>query len=111
MILTNQEDALLTYLKQVTNPDVMDPMFIQAWVAASAARLAIALTGDKSLANMKIQEANGFISLARQADGNEGLTINDVTPDWIRVRGIDYPSDYSWSPNQQFDWGNVLTMY
>jgi hypothetical protein len=111
VILTNQEFAILCYLKQVTDPNVMDQMFQQAWVAYLAARVGYALAGDKKLANLLIEEANRFIILARQADGNEGLTVNDVTPDWVRIRGIDFPSDYSWSPNQVFDWGNLLSMY
>lgn len=111
VILTNQQNAILAYLKQVTDPNVMDPMFQQAWVAGLAGRLVFALTGDKALANIKITEANQYIALARQADGNEGLTINDITPDWIRIRGIDFPYDFGWTPNAQFEWGNMLTMY
>ena len=111
VILTNQEDAILAYCRRVTNPDVWDSQFDQAVVAALAGRLAIPLTGDKALANLKIQEANAFIVTARQGDGNEGLTINDVTPDWIRVRGISYANDYGWSPNIIFDWGPMLSAY
>lgn len=111
VILTNQEQAILCYLKQITNPDVMDQQFIQAWVAGLASRIAIALTGDKVLANSKVTEANTYVALARAGDGNEGLTVNDVTPDFIRIRGIDYTGDYGWSPNSSFDWGSMLTMY
>jgi hypothetical protein len=111
VIWTNQEQAVLAYIKRVTDPNVMDDLFIQAWVEALAARLVFALTGDKALANLKIQSANGHIMMARTVDGNEGLTINDVTPDWIRVRGIDFPFDFGWSPNQQFEWGGLLTLY
>jgi hypothetical protein len=110
IILTNQEQAILAYLRRITNPDVMDDNFVQAWVAALAGRLAIPLTGDKALANMKLGEANSYIQMARGVDGNEGLTINDVTPDWIRVRGILYQS-WEYGPNQIFDWGPMLTMY
>jgi hypothetical protein len=111
IILTNQEDAILVYLKRLTDPDVMDEQLQQAWISALAARLAIPLTGDKGLANLKIKEANDFIMIARVGDGNEGLTINNVTPDWIRTRGIDYPTDYGWTPNVQFNWGGFLSMY
>jgi hypothetical protein len=111
VILTNQEDAILSYLKQVTDPNVWDPQFVQALVAAFAARLAIPLVGDKVLAREKLAEANAYISLARAGDANEGLTINDVTPDWIRIRGIAYSTDLGWSPNAQFDWGPMLTGY
>lgn len=110
VILTNQEAAILCYVKRVVNPDIWDDQFTQALVSALAAQLVIALTGDKALANIKIQGANGAITRARQGDGNEGLTINDVTPDWIRTRGISYPV-WEFSPNILFDWGPLLTMY
>jgi hypothetical protein len=111
VILTNQENAILAYNKRVTDPNVMDSQFTAAWAAALAGRLVFQLMGDKALANMKLQEANSLIMAARATDGNEGLTINNVTPDWIRFRGLDYPTDQSWTPNIQFDWGNTLTMY
>jgi hypothetical protein len=110
VILTNQEQAILAYIKRVTNPDVWDDQFQQALVAALAGRLTIALTGDKGLAQLKTQEANQFIMMARVSDGNEGLTINDVTPDWIRTRGISYQA-WEFSPNIMFDWGPMLSMY
>lgn len=108
-ILTNQEDALLCYNKQVTDPNVMDPLFIDAWALILGSRLAIALTGDKALANLKISETNIMIAQARQADGNEALTINDVTPDWIRVRGADF-SNYDYNP-ASFDWGPMFPSF
>lgn len=110
VILTNQEDAILCYLKRVTDPNVWDDLFQQAFVDFLAAQLNIPLTGSKDLANLRISLANQSIQLARAADGNEGLTINDVTPDWIRARGIAYDSS-QWSPNMQFDWGPLLSMY
>jgi len=111
VILCNQEFAIACYLRQVTDPNVMDPQFIDAWSLLVGSRLAIALSGDKALANMKIQEANNYIAEARKADGNEVLTVNDVTPDWIRVRGISYPTELGWSPNINFDWGPMFSLY
>lgn len=111
VLLTNQEQAILRYNKRVTNPNVMDPQFQEAWVSALAGRLVFQLTGDKTLANLKITEANQMIQIARAGDGNEGLTINNITPDWIRVRGIDGPMDFGWSPNTSFDWGAMLSAY
>lgn len=110
VILTNQEFALLNYVKQITDPNVMDPLFQDAWVSILGARLVMALVGDKALANIKVQEANSYIVEARKADGNEALTVNDVTPDYIRVRGISY-SDYSYTPNIDFNWGNLWTPF
>lgn len=110
IILTNQEFATLTYIKQVTDPNVMDPNFQEAWAFILGSRLALALNGDKAIANLKVQEANAVIAEARKIDGNEGLTINDVTPDFVRIRGIDFPN-WDYGPNMQYDWGPMFTPY
>jgi len=112
VILTNQEDAILCYIKDVSNPDVMDQQFIQAWVAGLAGRLAFSLTGNKDLANMKIGEANSYVQIARAGDGNEGLTINNTTPDWIRIRGVSFNDGSQYGPYiNGFDFGGFLSAY
>lgn len=109
VILTNAQNALLNYNIQLTDPNVMDPLFQDAWVSILGARLVMALTGDKTLANLRIQACNAAIEEARKADGNEGLTINDVTPDWIRGRGINFDSDYPTIGG--YDWGPMFPYY
>lgn len=104
VILTNQEFATMAYCRQVTNPNVMDPMFQEAWAAVLGAGINMALTGDKQISNMAISLANKRIEEARKVDGNEGLTVNDVTPDWIRTRGF-AGVDYVSGPWSGFDWG------
>ena len=110
VIVCNQQTATLAYVKQVTNPNVMDSLFQRAWISILGAGLAMALTGDKAIANAQITLVNRWIDEARKADGNEGLTVNNVTPDWIRSRGIDW-SDYLMGPYAGFDWGNSWPMY
>lgn len=110
VILTNQENATLAYLKRITDPNVMDESFIECWVNALGAKLAIPLSGDKAMMQAAWTLANARIADARQNDGNEGLTVNDVTPDWLRARGIAYPN-WEFSPNVQFDWGPMFTPY
>jgi hypothetical protein len=111
IIVTNQENAAMAYVRRVVDPNVMDPQFVDAWSGILAARLAMALTGDKSLANMMVQEANMVISEARKNDGNEGLTVNNVTPDFIRIRGIYFDTDMGWTPNMGIDWGALFPLY
>lgn len=112
VIWTNQEFAILGYNKDLSDPNVMDDQLQEAWACHLSGRLAIALTGDKALANLRIKDANEIIQVARVGDGNEGLTINNVTPDFIRTRGVDFAEDFSWSPNQGiFDWGGLLATY
>ncbi len=86
-------------------------MFLEAWWSVLGARLAMTLSGDKTLANLKIAEANAIIMEARKADANEGLTVNNVTPDWIRARGIFY-NNWEYSPGSMtFEWGPLLGAY
>lgn len=106
VIWTNQEYATLAYVKDITDINVMDPLFQDAWVHLIGARLCLALTGDKSLAQLQISRTNDMILEARKADGNEGLTVNDVTPDFIRVRGINWTEGYS-GPYAAYDWGGL----
>lgn len=110
VILTNQEYATLVYVRQVTDPNIWDPLFQDAFTNSLGADLCMALNGDKGLANLCIGRANKSILEARQADGNEGLTINDVVPDWIRIRGIDFDNQYL-GPNSGFDWGGMLPLF
>jgi hypothetical protein len=110
VILTNQQYATLSYCKQVTDPNVFDTLFQSALIQVLSANLVVALTGDKQLANMMIGLANNDITEARKGDGNEGLTINDVTPDWIRIRGINW-TEYYTGPYSGFDFGGLWPMY
>lgn len=112
VIVTNQEFATLNYVQDVTDPNIMDDLFQEAWVKVLGSGLVMALTGDKKLANLLVQEANRIIEIARTPDGNEGLTINDVTPDWIRQRGIYYDNFGGYSgPYSNFDWGSGWGIY
>jgi len=112
VVWTNQEFAILAYVKDITDPNIMDDQLQEAWAMFLASRLAIALTGDKALANLRIKDANDIIQVARVGDANEGLTINDVTPDWIRTRGIDFSWDWAWSPQWgTVDWGGLLPTF
>lgn len=110
VILCNQEFATLTYVQNITDPNLFDPEFQEALWRLLGAHLTIPLTGDKKLANLTISSANAIIQQARTGDGNEGLTINDVTPDWIRTRGIAFPEPYS-GPYTGYDWGSLWAYF
>lgn len=111
VVLCNQEDAILCYNRSVTDPNVMDPLYQDAWTHILAARLCFQLTGDKLHSNELIGVTNNMIMEARKADGNEGITVNDHTPDWLRVRGNWGGINWEFSPNMSFDWGGVYSPY
>ena len=111
VILCNQEFAILNYVRLVTDENVFDDLFTEAFASILGARLCMALVGDKQLANMAVAASNDAIGRARRPDGNEGFTVNDVLPDFIRVRGINYTEDYSGPFNTGFDWGALWPGY
>jgi hypothetical protein len=106
VILTNQEYATGVFVADVTDPNIFDDLFQDALSKILGATITIPLTGDKKLANDAIQMANQAIMMARTADANEAMTINDVTPDWMRIRGINIASPYS-GPFTGYDWGGM----
>jgi len=106
VILTNQEFATLAYVAQVTDPNLFDTLFQSALSNAMAAKVCQSLTGDKKLVNQLVNDVNEAITAARSIDGNEGPVINDVTPDWIRIRGINWTDGYVSGPYTSYDWGN-----
>lgn len=110
VILTNQEFAILQYVHDVTDIDVMDDAFQDAWVNILGARLCMVLTGDKDLANGAIKEANRIVVQARVADGNEGLTNVNRAPDWIAGRGIDY-LEWGYGMGTEFTWDGLFPLY
>ncbi len=111
VILCNQEFATLTYIRQITDPDVWDPIFQDAMANKLGADIVMGLSGDKALANICIQMANVSLTEARKIDGNEGLTVSDVTPDWIRARGIWWTDGFQSGPYNAFDWGGLLPTF
>jgi hypothetical protein len=82
-ILSNLDQALLVYLRDIAVESLWDAAFVDAMVLGLAGSLALALTGDKQLANLMFNRANAAITSARAADANEGLTVIDHDADWI----------------------------
>lgn len=111
VLLTNQEFATLSYTQQVTDPNVWDPSFREALYTIGAGKLSMALVGNRDRANDLIKIGNEIVRAARGDDGNEGLTINDVTPDWIRARGVNYTEGLMSGPYQGYDWGSYFPLF
>lgn len=90
VILTNQPQAIATYSAVVTDPNLWDAEFVVTVTYALAGYLAMALTGDKQLASSMFSIANEKLREAMTSDANEGLTIQESIPDWLKVRGVGY---------------------
>lgn len=96
VINTDQENAIMDYTYQASDETLWDGMFVQVQTAALAARLAVAVSGDRALAQLRTEQANSLILQARVASANESLTIHDHVPDWLRVRGIGNPMTWDY---------------
>lgn len=86
VILTNQDQAQAVYIVNEPNPAVWDSLFQTAMVASLGAFLVPALSLDMGLMQLQIKTAEAAIAQARAADGNEGVTSMDHTPDWFVAR-------------------------
>jgi len=96
VILTNEYQANLVYTTRIDDPALYDGQFIQAFANYLGALVCIPLSGDKSLMKLAYEKADKITKDARASNGNEGLTVNDHVPDWIRVRG--YAADWAYPP-------------
>jgi len=103
VILSNQPQAILVYTKRITNAGLFSSDFVTAFYYYLASRICNQLTGDKGLAKQMFDVADRATKDARVSNGNEGLTVIDSVPDWIRVRGYSYdwaypPGSICWMP-------------
>jgi len=109
VLLTNQVQAIGIYTFRNTNTSMWDALFVQGFAAYLGARVCMALTGDKNTQRMALAEAQQYANDAQRMNGNEGLTVIDTTPDWMRVRG--YASDWSWPDGGMYTYGpQALTL-
>lgn len=90
VVLTDARQAIFVYTARVTNTSLWDPLFIEAFTFFLAADIVMNITGDRNQKNDLLKEAEARLTIARAADGNEGLTVIDQTPDWMRIRDT-YP--------------------
>lgn len=86
VILTNAPNALLCYTADITETGIWDEQFVDAYIHLLAARAVYNLTGDKQRQKQLYEMVNEKIVLARIGDGNEGLTMPDIVPDFLAVR-------------------------
>lgn len=95
-IFTNQTQAFGIWTRDLTDTTLFDAMFVEALSHLLASHLAIPLAGDKALANSLFQKAISTAADATSINGNEGLTVQDHVPDWVRIRGyaVDWMTPY-----------------
>lgn len=109
VILTNQAQAIGIYTFRNTNVQMWDGLAVQAMSEYLGARVCIPLTGDKVMQKTALGLAQEYTRQANAMNGNEGITVIDSVPDWIRVRG--YESDWAYPMSTGFTYGpQALTL-
>lgn len=88
IILCNLPQAQLVYTARITVPDIWDELFVCALIGRLAAKLVVPLSGDKTLAKIAIEKGVAAEDDAATANGKEDVTIADVMPDWLAIRGV-----------------------
>lgn len=100
VILTNKPIASLVYTAQIKDPNIWDQNFVDAMIGRLAGRISIALSGDKTLTKMSIAVGQQAEADAEAQNGDEGISVNLWTPDWLDGRG-DY-ADFTPDDSQTF---------
>lgn len=85
-IVTNTAGVQLTYTRLESNLDIWEPQARKALELSLAARLAIPLSGDKTLARNLEEAAELAMQSAMLADANETISVQDIMPDWLTAR-------------------------
>lgn len=104
-VLTNQPQAQAVYTVNQPNPIIWDSQFQAAMVAALSVYLVPALSLNLPLMQASIALADKIIASARVSDGDEGVTVMDHLPDWIRARGVG--AQYVPYVNSDWQYGNM----
>lgn len=86
VILTDQESAEFFYTARITDSAQFDPEFTMALSYALAAKLAMPLTGERSIMGDMDTLAKNVINSAWETDSNEGLQDTIPDADWIQAR-------------------------
>lgn len=100
VILSNTPQAQIVYTTRVMNPNLFDSMFIETLTLYLGAKLARVLTGNEQRAQSLFQQAAALEKRAQAMNGDEGLTVIDTVPDWVRVRG--FLDDWAQTPGAGF---------
>jgi hypothetical protein len=84
VLYTNMPDAELVYTYDLENPDLFDPMFVDAFAFGLATRLSPVLAPSKAQ-EMMTKYVN-WMRGAQAADASEGEEEDVATTDWLEAR-------------------------
>jgi hypothetical protein len=71
VLLSDDETASIVYIKRVTDANLFDPLFADAFALKLASRIANKLTKDESVKDRLVRQAEFALAKAKQTDANE----------------------------------------
>lgn len=86
VILTDEPDARLRYIKDISDPSLFDEQFVEAFSYRLAADLAMPLTGKAEYANAMTNLYNLTVRAAMASDAKERRRENTLHRDFITAR-------------------------
>lgn len=87
-LLTNTSPVILVYTARAGDTAYWDAQFIEAMSLVLAAQVSYSITGDRALKKDLLQQAATVIMSARVTEANQGITVHEITPDWLAIRGV-----------------------
>lgn len=85
-ILTDMDEASLTYTFDVTDPARFSTLFVDALAWRLASRIAFSLTGKADLMRLAMQSFQAHVAAAAGANGSEGFERGPREASWVRGR-------------------------
>lgn len=85
-IWTDEQDATLKFVKDVTDPTVFDVMFVEALAWGLAFRISGPITGSQEKKQTALTVFRNLITEAQSEDAEEGEEDNVAAASWIEAR-------------------------
>lgn len=85
-ILTNQEDAVLVYTRDLHATDLFPSSFVMALSHLLASNIAYSITGKRSVAKEELATYIALKRIAEAEDANKQVSPPPRDADWIRAR-------------------------
>jgi hypothetical protein len=86
VLLTDEDDAELSYTADISDPTRFDPEFTMSFSFLLASRLAMPLTGSLDIKSILDREVLRAVSQAADSDSSEGETRSAPEASWIDAR-------------------------
>lgn len=95
VIMTSQTQAYGVYTRDITVPANFDPQFVECLTTRLAWRFSVTLSGSLQIQAACAADAERQLMNAKARDGNEGITVDNHSAEWLRVRNGYFGNGYS----------------